>query len=92
VVLYHLYSRVPDELESPLQRTKLTPKQYSLWLDSQGEEKIWKGIKATLDDYAINISVRGDKQFSPIYPLMLQLGSPLAGNTSGSSHWLNCFS
>jgi hypothetical protein len=84
VVLHHLYSRVPDELESPLQRTKLTPKQYSLWLDSQGEEQIWKGIKATLDDYAAKISVRGDKEFSPVYPLMLQLGSPLAGNTPGS--------
>lgn len=84
VVLHHLFSRAPDELESPLQRTKLTPKQYSLWLDSQGEEQIWKGIKATLDDYAAKISARGDKEFSPVYPLMLQLGSPLAGNTPGS--------
>jgi hypothetical protein len=42
------------------------------------------GIKATLDDYAAKISVRGDKEFSPVYPLMLQLGSPLAGNTPGS--------
>ncbi|KAH9290341.1 hypothetical protein KI387_034458 [Taxus chinensis] len=81
VVLHHLYSRAPDELESPMQRTKLTPKQYSLWLDSQGEEQIWKGIKATLDDYASKISVRGDKEFSPVYPLMLQLGSDLAENT-----------
>uniref|UniRef100_A0A0D6QR93 Conserved oligomeric Golgi complex subunit 5 n=1 Tax=Araucaria cunninghamii TaxID=56994 RepID=A0A0D6QR93_ARACU len=81
VVLHHLYSRAPDELESPMQRTKLTPKQYSLWLDSQGEEQIWKGIKATLDDYAAKISARGDKEFSPVYPLMLQLGSPLAQNT-----------
>ena len=84
MVLHHLYSRALDELESPLQREKLTPKQYSLWLDSQEEEKIWKGIKATLDDYDVNISVRGDKEFSPVYPLMLQLGSPLAGNTPGS--------
>jgi hypothetical protein len=53
-------------------------------LDSQGEEKIWKDIKATLDDYAAKISVRGDKEFSPVYPLMLQLGSPLAGNIPGS--------
>ncbi|KAL7184457.1 hypothetical protein ACSBR2_026585 [Camellia fascicularis] len=35
-----------------MQRNKLTPLQYSLWLDSQGEDQIWKGIKATLDDYA----------------------------------------
>ena len=29
----------------------MTPKQYLLWLDSKGKEKIWKGIKANLDDY-----------------------------------------
>lgn len=81
VVLHHLYSRAPEELESPMQRTKLTPNQYSLWLDSQGEEQIWKGIKATLDDYGSKISARGDKEYSPVYPLMLQLCSPLSENT-----------
>jgi hypothetical protein len=77
VVLHHLYTRGPDELESPLQRNRLTPLQYSLWLDSQGEDQIWKGIKATLDDYAAKIRSRGDKEFSPVYPLMHQLGSSL---------------
>lgn len=80
VILHHLYTRGPDELQSPLQRTKLTPLQYSLWLDSQGEDQIWKGIKATLDDYASSIRARGDKEFSPVYPLMLQLGSSLTEN------------
>ncbi|KAF5731334.1 hypothetical protein HS088_TW18G00011 [Tripterygium wilfordii] len=75
VILHHLYSRGPDELQSPLQRNKLTPLQYSLWLDSQGEDQIWKGIKATLDDYAAMVRTRRDKEFSPVYPLMLQLGS-----------------
>ncbi|KAI3971861.1 hypothetical protein MKW92_052390 [Papaver armeniacum] len=82
VVLHHLYSRGPDELQSPLQRNKLTPLQYSLWMDSQGEDQIWKGIKATLDDYAANIRVRGDKEFSPVYPLMLRVGSLLTENAS----------
>ncbi|XP_044502086.1 conserved oligomeric Golgi complex subunit 5-like [Mangifera indica] len=77
VILHHLYSRAPDELQSPLQRNKLTHVQYSLWLDSQGEDQIWKGIKATLDDYAVKVRARGDKEFSPVYPLMLQLGSSL---------------
>ncbi|KAI9114639.1 hypothetical protein K1719_014337 [Acacia pycnantha] len=84
VILHHLYSRAPDELQSPLQRNKLTHLQYSLWLDSQGEDQIWKGIKATLDDYAANVRARGDKEFSPIYPLMLQLGSSLTGNLKES--------
>ncbi|KAM1373709.1 hypothetical protein ACFX2I_024376 [Malus domestica] len=80
VVLHHLYSRGPDELQSPLQRNKLTPLQYSLWLDSQGEDQVWKGIKATLDDYATHVRARGDKEFSPVYPLMLRLGSSLTEN------------
>jgi conserved oligomeric Golgi complex subunit 5 len=78
VILHHLYSRGPDELQSPLQRNKLTPLQYSLWLDSQGEDQIWKGVKATLDDYEMRISSRGDKEFSPVYPLMLQIGFSLS--------------
>ncbi|GJN14373.1 hypothetical protein PR202_gb01194 [Eleusine coracana subsp. coracana] len=72
----------PDELQSPLQRNKLTPLQYSLWLDSQGEDQIWKGIKATLDDYEMKIRSRGDKEFSAVYPLMLQIGSSLSQATT----------
>ncbi|KAH9576128.1 hypothetical protein CY35_01G146200 [Sphagnum magellanicum] len=77
VILHHLYSRAPEELESPMRQSKLSPQQYSLWLDSQGEEQAWKGIKATLDEYAAKVKARGDKEFSPIYPLMLQLGTLL---------------
>ncbi|XWS35298.1 hypothetical protein CRYUN_Cryun21dG0114000 [Craigia yunnanensis] len=84
VILHHLYSRGPEELQSPLQRNKLTHLQYSLWLDSQGEDQIWKGIKATLDDYAANVRARGDKEFSPVYPLMLRLGSSLKGTAPAS--------
>ncbi|XP_010924233.1 conserved oligomeric Golgi complex subunit 5 [Elaeis guineensis] len=85
VILHHLYSRGPDELQSPLQRNKLTALQYSLWLDSQGEDQIWKGIKATLDDYEIKVRARGDKEFSPVYPLMLQIGSSVAETISSQS-------
>ncbi|KAB2009015.1 hypothetical protein ES319_D10G139100v1 [Gossypium barbadense] len=84
VILHHLYSRGPDDLQSPLQRNKLTHLQYSLWLDSQGEDQIWKGIKATLDDYATKVRVRGDKEFSPVYPLMLRLGSSLSETAAAS--------
>ncbi|KAF2607318.1 hypothetical protein F2Q68_00046061 [Brassica cretica] len=77
IVLHHLYTRGPDELESPMQKNRLSAKQYSLWLDNQKEDQIWKGIKATLDDYAVKIRSRGDKEFSPVYPLMRQIGSSL---------------
>ncbi|KAG0451252.1 hypothetical protein HPP92_026327 [Vanilla planifolia] len=78
VILHHLYSRGPDELQSPLQRNKLTPLQYSRWLDSQGEDQIWKGIKVTLDDYEVKVRSRGDKDLSPVYTLMLQIGSSIS--------------
>ncbi|XVE84488.1 hypothetical protein DITRI_Ditri17bG0017600 [Diplodiscus trichospermus] len=84
VILHHLYSRGPEELQSPLQRSKLTHLQYSLWLDSQGEDQIWKGIKATLDDYAAKVRARGDKEFSPVYPLMLRLGLSMSETTPAS--------
>lgn len=82
VILHHLYSRGPDDLQSPLQRNKVTPLQYSLWMDSQGEDQIWKGIKATLDDYTAKVRSRGDKEFSPVYPLMQKIGASLTGNES----------
>ncbi|XP_072984460.1 conserved oligomeric Golgi complex subunit 5 [Typha latifolia] len=82
VILHHLYSRGPDDLQSPLQRNKLTPLQYSLWLDSQGEDLIWRGIKTTLDDYELRVRTRGDKEFSQVYILMLHIGSALVQSTS----------
>ncbi|PKA62218.1 hypothetical protein AXF42_Ash015103 [Apostasia shenzhenica] len=82
VILHHLYSRGPDELLSPLQRNKLTPLQYSLWLDSQGEDQIWKGIKATLEDYELKARAQGDKEFSSVYHLMMKIGSTILINSS----------
>ncbi|CAL9136907.1 unnamed protein product [Musa textilis] len=82
MILHHLYYGAPNELRSALQRNKLAPVQNSLWFDSQGEDQIWKRIKATLDDYEIKVRARGDKEFSPVYPLMLQIGPSLAETTS----------
>ncbi|CAL9170570.1 unnamed protein product [Musa hybrid cultivar] len=84
MILHHLSYRAPDELQSPLQRNNLTPLQNSLWLDSQGEDQIWKGIKATLDDYEIKVRARGDQEFIPVYLLMLQISSSLAKSTSST--------
>jgi conserved oligomeric Golgi complex subunit 5 len=82
VILHHLYSRVPEELESPMQRNKTTATQYSLWLKLQSEDRVLKGIKATLDAYDMKVRARGDKEFSPIYPFTLQIGSALAQSSS----------
>ncbi|KAK6142281.1 hypothetical protein DH2020_022629 [Rehmannia glutinosa] len=70
VILHHLYSRGPKIYSHPLQRNKLTPLQYSLWMDSQGEDQIWKGVKVTLDDYAARIEItwerRNPVKFNPL--------------------------
>ncbi|KAL5731859.1 Conserved oligomeric Golgi complex subunit [Ranunculus cassubicifolius] len=84
VILHHLYSRAPEELQSPLQRNNFTALQYSRWLDQQGEEQIWKGIKPTLDDYATKVRSRGDTEFSPVYPLMMKLGSAITEHAQTS--------
>eukprot|EP00850_Spirogloea_muscicola_P018813 SM000176S03144 [mRNA] locus=s176:243275:249137:+ [translate_table: standard] len=85
VVLHHLFSRAPDELESPLQRNRLSPAKYSLWLDSHSEEDTWKGIRAGLESYAQAVRARGDREFTPIYPLMLSLGQSLIESRSASA-------
>ncbi|KAL2938809.1 Conserved oligomeric Golgi complex subunit 5 [Bienertia sinuspersici] len=48
------------------------------------EDQIWRGIKATLDDYAVLVRSRGDKEFDPVYPVMLQIGSSISENSSQS--------
>lgn len=49
-VLHHLFSRVPEAvLESPHARNKLTPAQYSLWLDQHTEAEALQFIKKALD-------------------------------------------
>eukprot|EP00897_Mesotaenium_endlicherianum_P004801 jgi/Mesen1/4349/ME000022S03639 len=85
VVLHHLYTRAPEELESPIKRGNLTPAKYSMWLDTRSEEEAWRGIKASLDAYAQNVHSRGDKEFTPVYPLMLSLGQTLVENAPPSS-------
>ncbi|CAA6656559.1 unnamed protein product [Spirodela intermedia] len=63
-VLHHLYSR----------RSDLTPLQYSLWMDSHGEEQIWKGVKATVDGY---LAGAGE---DPVCALMLRVGAEMAAH------------
>ena len=45
-----------------------------MWLDRHSEEDAWKEVKASLEAYARKVKARGDKEFSPIYPLMGEVG------------------
>ncbi|XP_004365523.2 hypothetical protein CAOG_00652 [Capsaspora owczarzaki ATCC 30864] len=71
--LHHLFSRGPDEMQSPHVRAQMTPLKYSQWLDTHTEADALVLIGATLEAYAQRVRARGDKQFAPVYPLMLDL-------------------
>lgn len=47
--LHHLFSRAPPALESPHARSKLTPAQYSLWLDEHSQEEALRLIRTSLE-------------------------------------------
>lgn len=49
VVLHHLFSRCPPEIESPYAQSKLTPSQYCTWMDENTEENILRRIAMALD-------------------------------------------
>jgi hypothetical protein len=74
VVLHHLFSRAL-QLPSPLMG--MTIPQYYDWLDSHSEEEIWKRLTRCLEIYAQQVNARGEKEFHPIYPVILSLGPAL---------------
>lgn len=49
VILHHLFSRCPPEIQSPYQRSKLTPSQYYTWIEDNPEEEVLKRITTTLE-------------------------------------------
>lgn len=49
VILHHLFSRCPSEIESPHTRSKLTASQYYTWLEDNTEEDVLKRITMTLE-------------------------------------------
>lgn len=49
VVMHHLFSRAPAVLESPHTRNKLSPSQYSLWLDEHTQKEAVKYIKSAAE-------------------------------------------
>jgi conserved oligomeric Golgi complex subunit 5 len=48
IVLQHLFSRAPSELESPCTRARLTPARFSLWLDEHSQQEALKQVRMAL--------------------------------------------
>eukprot|EP01114_Cavostelium_apophysatum_P021150 TRINITY_DN7293_c0_g1_i1.p1 TRINITY_DN7293_c0_g1~~TRINITY_DN7293_c0_g1_i1.p1 ORF type:complete len:805 (-),score=214.23 TRINITY_DN7293_c0_g1_i1:12-2381(-) len=77
-VLHHLFSRGPPTMQSPHQVLNWNVNQYSNWIDSHSEEEIWmQAIKPALEAYVSQVNARREKEFSPIYPIILSLGPAL---------------
>lgn len=49
VILHHLFSRCPPEIESPYVRSKLTPSQYYTWINDNTEQDVLKRIAMALE-------------------------------------------
>jgi len=77
VVIHHLFSRAPEELQLPHVRLAQTEAQYSDWLEIHPESDSWQQCQASLEAYARKVTARGDPQFCPVYTVILSLGPAL---------------
>ncbi|XP_022783449.1 conserved oligomeric Golgi complex subunit 5-like isoform X1 [Stylophora pistillata] len=74
VVLHHLFSRAPNELKSPHEVAGWSLGFYSQWLDNHtSEEEKLALIRGTLEAYVQSVRSRGEKEFAPVYPIMLRI-------------------
>lgn len=49
ILLLHLFSRLPAAILTPAQRSKLTPKRYSHWLDAHSASEALASLGSALD-------------------------------------------
>ncbi|KAM7377824.1 hypothetical protein PAMA_012969 [Pampus argenteus] len=73
-LLHFFFTRAPSELKSPHQRAEWSIARYSQWLDDHPSERDRLSlIRGALEAYVQSVRARQGKEFSPIYPIMLQL-------------------
>lgn len=74
VVLHHLFSRAPTDLQSPYQSSGWSISRYSRYLDEhRSENERLTILKASLDNYAHSVRNRGETHYAVIYPLMREM-------------------
>nr|XP_056702455.1 conserved oligomeric Golgi complex subunit 5 [Euleptes europaea] len=73
-ILQFLFTRAPPDLKSPFQRAEWTVARYSRWLDDHPSEKDRLIlIRGALEAYVQSVRSREEKEFAPVYPIMVQL-------------------
>ena len=76
-ILHHLFSRGPDELQSPHSRLRWEMPQYLQWLHSHSDQQIWTLMRESLDAYAKLVNQRGDREFTVVYPIIIAVAERL---------------
>ncbi|CAF1581894.1 unnamed protein product [Adineta steineri] len=74
IVLQHLFSRAPNEMRSPHQAMNWSISRYIQWLDEHPKMSDRLAmIKGTLDTYVQIVRNRQQKEFAPIYVIILNI-------------------
>jgi hypothetical protein len=71
--LRQLFSRAPSEMRPPHTLRGWTLDAFSAWVDEHTDAEVVALVKESLEVYASQVASRGDKQFHPVYPIMMQL-------------------
>lgn len=72
-VLMHMFTRAPSEMTPPHTLRGWTLDAFSAWVDQSTDDEVVALVKWSLDEYAAQVTSRGEKQFDPIYPIMMRL-------------------
>ncbi|KYQ89828.1 oligomeric Golgi complex component [Tieghemostelium lacteum] len=73
IVLQNLISRGPKELQPPHLVANLSLTQYFHWLNTHKDDEILRLFRLSMDNYVQVINDRKEKEFSPIYLILLSL-------------------
>lgn len=76
-VLHHLFSRGCPELKSPHECLGWSVSKYVLWLDTASTTDTLAVIQGSLEKYAKIVNAKGEKQYTPIYPIIMDLAPKL---------------
>lgn len=72
--LHLLYTRAHPDIKPPYQSLGWSRSEYCDWLTQHPAERDRLSlIKGSLEAYVQSVTSRGGKEFSPVYPVMLQL-------------------
>ncbi|GBF91082.1 hypothetical protein Rsub_03938 [Raphidocelis subcapitata] len=85
IALHHLFSRLPASIQSPHERSGLTPAQYSKWLDQHDLADVARGVAAALEAAQPAAAALDDPAQRTVLLVMQQLSAAAAGNGVGAA-------